>query len=82
MNHNAVFGSIIRKHREQLNMSQDALAECAGVHRTYIYQIEKGLKSPTLNTIFALCGALNIGFAFLAQSVEDSIYDSERGQNN
>ena len=50
------FGARIAELRKQLNISQEELAERCGVHRTYIGSIERGEKSPTLNTIekFAL----------------------------
>lgn len=54
------FGVIIREYRSKANISQDDLAEAANVHRTYISQIERGLKSPSLNVIFKLAHALKI----------------------
>jgi transcriptional regulator with XRE-family HTH domain len=36
------FGKVIRRRRERLGLSQEALAEKAGIHRTYISSIELG----------------------------------------
>ena len=36
------FGALIRKHRREKDMSQEELAENAGISRTYLSQIEQG----------------------------------------
>ena len=54
------FGLRVAELRKQLNISQEELAERCGVHRTYIGAIERGEKSPTLNTIEKFARGLNI----------------------
>lgn len=54
------FGARIAKLRRQLNLSQEELAERCGFHRTYIGSIERGEKSPTLNTIEKFANGLNV----------------------
>lgn len=44
-------GNAIRERRESLGLSQEALAEKCDLHRTYISQLERGLKSPTVRTL-------------------------------
>ncbi len=46
--------------RTKKGLSQEKLGFEADLHRTYISIIERGLKSPTLNTIFRICEALEI----------------------
>lgn len=46
--------------RKQQNLSQEELAYKCGVHRTYIGSIERGEKSPTLNTIEKIAKGLNV----------------------
>ncbi len=53
------FGKIIRIKRVESGLSQEQLAEKAELHRTYISQLERGIKSPTLKTIFRLSRALS-----------------------
>ena len=48
----------MRALREKLGMSQEEVAERAGVDRTYISILERGLKSPTLDTMERICAAL------------------------
>ena len=54
------FGLRIAELRRQLNISQEELAERCGVHRTYIGSIERGEKSPTLNTIEKFANGLGV----------------------
>jgi transcriptional regulator with XRE-family HTH domain len=36
------FGIVVRERREKLGLSQEAFADKAGIHRTYISSIERG----------------------------------------
>ncbi|MCJ7730277.1 MAG: helix-turn-helix transcriptional regulator [Sedimentisphaerales bacterium] len=46
--------------RTKKGLSQENLGFEASLHRTYISIIERGLKSPTINTVVRLCAALEI----------------------
>ena len=52
------FGRRLQDRRVKRGLSQEELAHQSGLHRTYISQIERGLKSPTLSTIYAIASAL------------------------
>ena len=56
---NTVFGEQLRSARKTAHLTQEELAFRAGLDRTYISLLERGLKSPTLTTFFQLCRALN-----------------------
>ena len=53
-------GERIKILREQKNMNRNQLANSAGVSPTYIYQLEKGEKSPTIEYLSHICWGLNI----------------------
>lgn len=55
-----VFGNLIRQLRLEMRLSQEELAEKAGVHRTYIGMIERAEKNITLCNIEKIASALNI----------------------
>ena len=55
-----LFGKNVKKYRTLSNMSQEKLAELTGLHRTYISDIERGLRSISLNNIDKLSTALNV----------------------
>jgi transcriptional regulator with XRE-family HTH domain len=67
-----MFGEELRKAREAAGKTQDQLAFEAGLDRTYISRLEHNKKSPTLDTIFALCKSLGISAATLIARVERS----------
>jgi transcriptional regulator with XRE-family HTH domain len=53
-------GEELRKAREEAGMTQGDLAAKANVHRTYISQVERDVKTPTLTVFFRLCYAMKI----------------------
>ncbi len=55
----SVFGKVVRKRRRELGLSQEDLGFRSGLHRTYISEIERGLKSPSLRAVFAIAEALD-----------------------
>jgi transcriptional regulator with XRE-family HTH domain len=54
------FGNRVREERKKQKISQEALAEKAGVHRTYIGMIERAEKNITLNNIEKISKALGL----------------------
>lgn len=50
----------IRELREERKLKQNALANLAGVSPTYIYQLERGEKSPTVEYLDHICWGLGI----------------------
>ena len=53
------FGVVIRARREAAGMSQATLAYNAGLSDSFVSQLERGLRGPTLNTIVGLAQALD-----------------------
>jgi transcriptional regulator with XRE-family HTH domain len=56
----ARFGAVLRAARTRLDLSQEGLADKSELHRTYVSQIERGLKSPSLDAMQRLATALEI----------------------
>ncbi|WP_251971672.1 helix-turn-helix domain-containing protein [Sphaerotilus microaerophilus] len=52
------FGQALKYHRQASSLSQEALAELCGLHRTYVGSIERGERNLGLLNIFAICDAL------------------------
>jgi len=57
---NKIFGDKVSELRKKQHLSQEELADRCGLHRTYIGSIERGEKSPTLNTMEKIANGLNI----------------------
>ena len=64
------FGQAIRRQRETLGISQEAFAEMANVHRTYISSIELGIVSVGIEVANELAGALGIKLSNLIRLAE------------
>lgn len=54
------FGKHLRKLREQKRWTQEELADRAGMHVTYVGQIERGIRNPSLVNLYKLAKALGI----------------------
>jgi transcriptional regulator with XRE-family HTH domain len=54
------FGKALRAARRERELSQDQLALNAGLHRTHVSLLERGLREPSLDTLVKLCRALDI----------------------
>jgi transcriptional regulator with XRE-family HTH domain len=61
----AAFGAVLRDCRQKAGISQEALADSAEVDRTYVSLLERGLRQPTLETLFRLARALSVSPATL-----------------
>lgn len=66
-NINVAFGKRVAVLRKKQNLSQEGLAEKCSLFRTYIGAIERGEKSPTLNTIEKIAAGLQVSIVELFQ---------------
>jgi transcriptional regulator with XRE-family HTH domain len=72
------FGLALRRIRLKRGLSQQALADKAGYHRTYIGLLEHGQKSPSLRTIFNIAATLQVEPSEIVKGVERLVECSER----
>lgn len=54
------FGCRVRELREARGLSQEKLAELAGLHRTYVSSLERGQRNVGLDNIHAIARALDV----------------------
>ena len=59
------FGQRVRSRRTGQGLSQEALADLAGIHRTYVGSVERGERNISLDNIHALADALGVSPALL-----------------
>ena len=64
------FGQVLSRFRRDAGLSQEKLAFSCGFHPTYVSQLERGVKTPTLGTIFLLGRALGVPPSELVRKVE------------
>ena len=55
-----VIGRNIRKYREKKGWTQEDLAEKVDIHVSYVGQIERGLRYPSLKVLFKIADVLSI----------------------
>jgi transcriptional regulator with XRE-family HTH domain len=65
-----LFGQVLREQRNSKGLSQEDLALIADVDRTFVSQMERGIRQPTITTLIKLAGALGIAASLLVQRVE------------
>ena len=53
-------GTVLRALRVKKGLSQEQLGFKAGLHRTYVSQLERGLKSPSLNSLGKIAKVLGV----------------------
>lgn len=66
----ARFGVILRELREKRGLSQAELGADTDLDRTYISLLERGLRQPSLTTIFELAKALNVSPSSMIKQLE------------
>jgi len=65
------FGRVLKKLRMEKHVSQEEFALNIGLHRTYISQLERGLKSPSLRTMEKICAELDVKLVEFMQYLEN-----------
>jgi transcriptional regulator with XRE-family HTH domain len=66
------FGVTLKQERIKRRISQEALAELAGLSRNYVSSIERGVVSPSLRTLEKLAKALGLSLTKLIDKYEES----------
>jgi transcriptional regulator with XRE-family HTH domain len=54
------FAANLREHRQTQGLSQEALADLAGLHRTYVSQVERTVTNVSLDNVHKLAQALGV----------------------
>ncbi len=67
------FGLAVRTRREALGLSQEKLGFEADLHRTYVSEVERGVRNPTVTSIFKLARALGTKPSSLFRAAEKTL---------
>lgn len=55
-----VFGRRVRRLREERGLSQEEFADEAGLHRTYVSGVERGVRNPTITVVEKIAKGLGV----------------------
>ncbi len=56
--------------RKENRLTQDAFAEKIGLSKNYVWQMEKGERTPSERTIKDICREFNISYLWLTKGIE------------
>ena len=71
-------GLVLRQLRDELGLTQEELGFQCGYHTTYISQLERGLKNPSVRAIFHLTQPLRTTPSTFIEMVERKLKLSKR----
>lgn len=86
-----ILGQRIRFYRKQRKLSQEKLSELSDLHPTYIGQIERGEKNPSIESVYKISQALQIPISKLLEKLDEyqnadilieSVYKDKDTDNN
>lgn len=66
----SMLGRVVAKERLAAGLTQELLAYRSGLHPTYVSQVERGVKSPTVRVLLAIAGALGSSASELIRKAE------------
>lgn len=68
-----LIGKAIQKCRIEKGMTQEVLSGLADLDRTHYSKIERGLRSPTIDTLFKIASALDVPPHQLMMEIENAV---------
>lgn len=72
------FAEVLKEARRESGISQDQLARMANLDRTFISLLERGLRQPSLKSIFQIASALNLEPDTLVTKIKELIYENTK----
>lgn len=73
-------GNNVRRFRKARKLSQEKFAEICDLHRTYICDVERGVRNVTVATLLKIADALEITVSELTQNLENDARSPEKSQ--
>ncbi len=66
-----IVGRVIAENRIKKNMSQEVLSGLSAIGRTHLSAIERGIRKPTLETLYEISQALGVRMSELVDEIEN-----------
>jgi ribosome-binding protein aMBF1 (putative translation factor) len=79
-----VLGRVVRERRREMGWSQQILSERAGLRRSYVSDVERGMRNLSLDTLCKLAEALGLSIPalFTANQGQGSVNHQEHNTEN
>ncbi|MDR4517954.1 MAG: helix-turn-helix domain-containing protein [Nitrosomonas sp.] len=74
------FGKVLRELRNRAGLSQEQLGLECNLDRTFISLLERGLRQPTLTTLFVLAQKLNVSPAEIVKRIEEKYEEQSKSK--
>jgi len=74
------FGKVLRELRNRAGLSQEQLGLECNLDRTFISLLERGLRQPTLTTLFVLARKLNVSPVDIVKKIEDEFSEQTKSK--
>lgn len=68
-----LLGEVVRKFRIKKRLSQEALADLAGIHRTYLGGIERGERNPSFQSLGRILHALGVSWKDFGDALDQRL---------
>ena len=69
----AIVGEVIARLRAKKQITQEVLSGLSDIGRTHLSAIERGERKPTLETLYRISRALDIGMSAIVMEIEKEI---------
>lgn len=63
----SIFAANLRRLRKAKGLSLRSLGESAGLSGAYVYQMESGLRSPSLSTVATIADSLGVSASYMLE---------------
>jgi transcriptional regulator with XRE-family HTH domain len=71
------FGKVLRVFRNRTGISQEGLAEAAGLDRSFVSLIERGIQTPNVVVLLKISEVLGVSASTLIGEVEETLRTSQ-----
>lgn len=72
------FGKVLRESRQKKKLSQEGLAEAAGLDRSFVSLVERGIQSPNVMVLLKIADVLEVPAADLIAKTEAILQGREK----
>ena len=66
-----MLGAVLQRNRIAAGLTQEQLADKAGIDRTHVSKLERGKQSPTVDTLLRLCHAMGVSASVIIAAIEN-----------